>query len=49
LSRLSLPKRYEAVGCELLFCLLNPYKIPLEEVMHSIELLGKHVIPEFAD
>ena len=41
-------KRYEAVGCELLFCLLNPYKIPHEEVMHSIELLGKHVIPEFA-
>ena len=42
-------KRYEAVGCELLFCLLNPYKIPHEEVMRSIELLGKHVIPEFAD
>ncbi len=41
-------KRYEAVGCELLFCLLNPYNIPHEEVMHSIELLGKHVIPEFA-
>ena len=41
-------KRYEAVGCELLFCLLNPYKIPHESVMHSIELLGKHVIPEFA-
>jgi hypothetical protein len=34
------------VGCELLFCLLNPYKIPHEEVMHSIELLGTHVIPE---
>jgi alkanesulfonate monooxygenase SsuD/methylene tetrahydromethanopterin reductase-like flavin-dependent oxidoreductase (luciferase family) len=42
-------KRYEAVGCELLFCLLNPYKIPHEEVMRSIELLGKHVIPEFAE
>lgn len=42
-------KKYEAVGCELLFCLLNPYNIPHEEVMHSIELLGKHVIPEFAD
>ena len=34
-------KRYEAVGCELLFCLLNPYNIPHEEVMHSIELLGQ--------
>ena len=42
-------KRYEAVGCELLFCLLNPYNIPHEEVMHSIELLGKHVIPEFTE
>jgi alkanesulfonate monooxygenase SsuD/methylene tetrahydromethanopterin reductase-like flavin-dependent oxidoreductase (luciferase family) len=40
-------KRYEAVGCELLFCLLNPYNIPHEQVMHSIELLGRHVIPEF--
>jgi alkanesulfonate monooxygenase SsuD/methylene tetrahydromethanopterin reductase-like flavin-dependent oxidoreductase (luciferase family) len=40
-------KRYEAVGCELLFCLLNPYDIPHEEVMRSIELLGTHVIPEF--
>jgi hypothetical protein len=40
-------KRYEEVGCELLFCLLNPYKIPHNEVMRSIELLGKHVIPEF--
>ena len=39
-------KRYEAVGCELLFCLLNPYNIPHEQVMHSIELLGTHVIPE---
>jgi alkanesulfonate monooxygenase SsuD/methylene tetrahydromethanopterin reductase-like flavin-dependent oxidoreductase (luciferase family) len=39
-------KRYEAVGCELLFCLLNPYNIPHEQVMHSIELLGKYVIPE---
>ncbi len=40
-------KRYEAVGCELLFCLLNPYKMTHEQVMHSIELLGRHVIPEF--
>src|SRR5438093_5797540 len=39
-------KRYEAVGCELLFCLLNPYKIPHDAVMHSIELIGKYVIPE---
>jgi alkanesulfonate monooxygenase SsuD/methylene tetrahydromethanopterin reductase-like flavin-dependent oxidoreductase (luciferase family) len=40
-------QRYEAAGCELLFCLLNPYKMTHEQVMHSIELLGTHVIPEF--
>jgi len=46
---IEIAKRYEAVGCEVLFCLLNPYKIGHEEVMRSIELMGKYVIPEFAD
>jgi alkanesulfonate monooxygenase SsuD/methylene tetrahydromethanopterin reductase-like flavin-dependent oxidoreductase (luciferase family) len=41
-------KRYEAVGVDLLLCLLNPYNIPHEDVMQSIELLGKHVIPAFS-
>ncbi|MBM3671830.1 MAG: LLM class flavin-dependent oxidoreductase [Actinobacteria bacterium] len=41
-------KRYEAAGCDLLLCLVNPYNIPHDKVMKSIELLGKHVIPEFA-
>jgi alkanesulfonate monooxygenase SsuD/methylene tetrahydromethanopterin reductase-like flavin-dependent oxidoreductase (luciferase family) len=40
-------KRYEAVGCDLLLCLVNPYNIPHDKVMQSIELLGKYVIPEF--
>ena len=40
-------KRYEAAGCELLFCLLNPYDISHEQVMNSIEHFGKYVIPEF--
>jgi alkanesulfonate monooxygenase SsuD/methylene tetrahydromethanopterin reductase-like flavin-dependent oxidoreductase (luciferase family) len=40
-------KRYEAVGCDLLLCLVNPYKIPHESVMQTIELMGKHVLPEF--
>jgi alkanesulfonate monooxygenase SsuD/methylene tetrahydromethanopterin reductase-like flavin-dependent oxidoreductase (luciferase family) len=40
-------KRYEAVGCELLLCLVNPLKIPHDKVMQSIELMGKHVLPEF--
>ncbi len=42
-----LAKRYEAAGCDILLCLMNPYKIPHEQVMESIELIGRHVIPEF--
>jgi len=38
-------KRYEAAGCDLLLCLVQPYKIPHAAVMKSIELLGKYVIP----
>ena len=41
-------KRYEAAGCDLLLCLVNPYNIPHEAVMQSIELMGKHVLPAFA-
>ncbi len=40
-------KRYEAAGCDLLLCLVNPHKIPHEKVMQSIELMGKHVLPAF--
>jgi len=43
---IEIAKRYEAAGCELLFCLVNPYKMTHAQVMHTIELLGKHVIPE---
>jgi hypothetical protein len=32
---------------DLLLCLVNPYKIPHEAVMQTIELMGKYVIPEF--
>ena len=38
-------KRYEAAGCDLLRCLMNPYKVPHKAVMESIELMGKYVIP----
>ena len=31
----------------LLLCLVNPYKIPHESVMQTIELMGTHVIPKF--
>ena len=38
-------ERYEAAGVDLLLCLVNPYKIPHESVMQTIELMGRHVIP----
>jgi alkanesulfonate monooxygenase SsuD/methylene tetrahydromethanopterin reductase-like flavin-dependent oxidoreductase (luciferase family) len=38
-------RRYRAAGCDLLLCLMNPYKIPHAKVMRSLELMGKHVIP----
>ena len=41
-------KRYEAAGCDLLLCLVNPYKMKHEDVMESIELMGKHVLPAFS-
>jgi alkanesulfonate monooxygenase SsuD/methylene tetrahydromethanopterin reductase-like flavin-dependent oxidoreductase (luciferase family) len=44
----AMAKRYEAVGTDLLLCLVQPYDIPHEKVMKSIELLGKHVLPEFS-
>jgi hypothetical protein len=39
-------QRYAASGCDMLFCLVNPYKIPHRAVMRSIELLGEKVIPQ---
>ena len=40
-------QRYEAAGVDQLLCLVNPYKIPHESVMQTIQLMGEHVIPEF--
>jgi alkanesulfonate monooxygenase SsuD/methylene tetrahydromethanopterin reductase-like flavin-dependent oxidoreductase (luciferase family) len=44
---LEMAKRYEAVGVDLLLCLVNPYKIGHEQVLQTIELMGEHVIPQF--
>jgi alkanesulfonate monooxygenase SsuD/methylene tetrahydromethanopterin reductase-like flavin-dependent oxidoreductase (luciferase family) len=41
-------KEYQSTGLDQLLCLMNPYNISHEAVMHSIELFGKHVIPEFS-
>jgi alkanesulfonate monooxygenase SsuD/methylene tetrahydromethanopterin reductase-like flavin-dependent oxidoreductase (luciferase family) len=40
-------RRYEEAGVDLLLCLVNPYKIPHESVMQTIELMGTEVIPKF--
>jgi alkanesulfonate monooxygenase SsuD/methylene tetrahydromethanopterin reductase-like flavin-dependent oxidoreductase (luciferase family) len=40
-------KMYEEAGIDLLLCLVNPYKIPHEAVMQTIQLMGREVIPEF--
>lgn len=40
-------RAYEEAGVDLLLCLMNPYEIPHEKAMQSIELFGKYVIPEF--
>lgn len=41
-------RRYQAIGCDVLLCLVNPYNIPHEKVMQTIELMGRYVIPEFS-
>jgi alkanesulfonate monooxygenase SsuD/methylene tetrahydromethanopterin reductase-like flavin-dependent oxidoreductase (luciferase family) len=43
----ALCERYRAAGVDLLLCLVNPYRIPHDKVMQTIELLGRHVIPHF--
>ena len=40
-------RRYEAAGVDQLLCLVNPYKVPHEAVLQTIELMGRHVIPRF--
>jgi alkanesulfonate monooxygenase SsuD/methylene tetrahydromethanopterin reductase-like flavin-dependent oxidoreductase (luciferase family) len=40
-------RAYEATGVDLLLCLVNPYRIPHQKVVQTLELLGKYVIPEF--
>ncbi len=44
---LEVAREYEKAGVDLLLCLVNPYEIPHEKVMQTIELMGRHVIPEF--
>jgi len=46
-TALAQAKAYEAAGVDLLLCLVNPYKIPHDKVMQTIELMGAEVIPAF--
>jgi alkanesulfonate monooxygenase SsuD/methylene tetrahydromethanopterin reductase-like flavin-dependent oxidoreductase (luciferase family) len=45
---LEMAKRYEAVGVDLLLCLVQSYNIPHEKVLRSIELLGTEVLPKLS-
>jgi alkanesulfonate monooxygenase SsuD/methylene tetrahydromethanopterin reductase-like flavin-dependent oxidoreductase (luciferase family) len=40
-------RQYEQAGVDQLLCLMNPHDIPHENVMQTIELMGKYVLPEF--
>ena len=40
-------RAYEATGADLLLCLINPYDIPHEKALQTIELFGRYVIPAF--
>ena len=40
-------RAYEATGCDVVFCLFNPYDVAHDDVMQTIELMGEHVIPAF--
>lgn len=41
-------KAYEAAGTDIMLCLLNPYDVAHESSMQTIDLISKHVMPEFA-
>lgn len=38
-------RRYRDAGCELLLLLVQPWRIPHAKVLHSIDLIGREVIP----
>lgn len=41
-------RQYEDAGVDELLCLFNPYAIPHDKVMETMELMGRHVLPELA-
>lgn len=41
-------RAYKATGCDMVFCLFNPYDVTHEDIMQTIHLMGEHFIPAFA-
>jgi alkanesulfonate monooxygenase SsuD/methylene tetrahydromethanopterin reductase-like flavin-dependent oxidoreductase (luciferase family) len=39
-------RRYAEAGVDLLLCLVNPYSVPHDAVLQTIELMGREVIPQ---
>ena len=37
--------RYQAIGCDSVICYMQFGQLKHNEIMESIEMLGKHVIP----
>lgn len=44
---IEMAKQYEAAGCDLLLCMVQPNRVPHDKVVRCIELLGEHVLPAF--
>lgn len=40
-------RAYEQNRIDLILCLVNPFEISHGDVMQTIKLVGKHVLPEF--
>lgn len=40
-------RQYEKAGVDQLLCLMNPHDLPHENVMQTIEMMGKYVLPAF--
>ena len=41
-------RAYQPTGGDMVFCLFNPYKVPHDKVMQTIELMGSEVTGEFS-
>ena len=42
-------RAYDRMGVDLLLCMVDPYSMEHETVIESLELMGRHVLPAFAN